>query len=249
MNDCPWRSNRHDRTRLTGLPTFLPINELTTEPMAPPKPSPTLGPDNSALTYAVLLELSLGLSAILIGMFLGVNPRQDLPAWWDGPAILKSLGIGLLVGSAFALAMELFSRLPIRSMQKLERSMQSQLHLLLGPMSVPDLLLLSLSAGIGEELLFRGLIQGWWMSLSETQSFLESLPGMAIAAVCFGFAHPLSKTYIVLATLAGFLFAILYWATRDLLACVLAHAIYDAIICVYWKWTQSQLAKKNQTDV
>lgn len=249
MNDCPWRSNRHDRTRLTGLPTFLPINELTTEPMAPPKPSPPLGPDNSALTYAVLLELSLGLSAILIGLFLGVNPRQDLPAWWDGPAILKSLGIGLLVGSAFALGMELVSRLPIRSMQKLERSMQSQLHLLLGPMSVPDLLLLSLSAGIGEELLFRGLIQGWWMSLSETQSFLESLPGMAISAVCFGFAHPLSKTYIVLATLAGFLFAILYWATRDLLACVLAHAIYDAIICVYWKWTQSQLAKKNPIDV
>ena len=249
MNDCPWRSNRHDRTRLTGLPTFLPINELTTEPMAPPKPSPTLGPDNSALTYAVLLELSLGLSAILIGLFLGVNPRQDLPAWWDGLGILKSLGIGLLVGSAFALAMELVSRLPIRSMQKLERSMQSQLHLLLGPMSVPDLLLLSLSAGIGEELLFRGLIQGWWMSLSETQSFLESLPGMAISAVCFGFAHPLSKTYIVLAALAGFLFAILYWATRDLLACVLAHAIYDAIICVYWKWTQSQLAKKDQTDV
>jgi membrane protease YdiL (CAAX protease family) len=145
--------------------------------------------------------------------------------------------------------MELVSRLPIRSIQKLERSMQSQLHLLLGPMSVPDLLLLSLSAGIGEELLFRGLIQGWWMSLSETQSFLESLPGMAISAVCFGFAHPLSKTYIVLATLAGFLFAILYWATRDLLACVLAHAIYDAIICVYWKWTQSQLAKKNPIDV
>ena len=249
MNDCPWRSNRHDRTRLTGLPTFLPIYELTTEPMAPPKPSPPLGPDNSALTYAVLLELSLGLSAILIGLFLGVNPRQDLPAWWDGPAILKSLGIGLLVGSALALGMELVSRLPIRSIQKLERSMQSQLHLLLGPMSVPDLLLLSLSAGIGEELLFRGLIQGWWMSLSETQSFLESLPGMAISAVCFGFAHPLSKTYIVLATLAGFLFAILYWATRDLLACVLAHAIYDAIICVYWKWTQSQLAKKNPIDV
>ena len=249
MNDCPWRSNRHDRTRLTGLPTFLPINELTTEPMAPPKPSPPLGPDNSALTYAVLLELSLGLSAILIGLFLGVNPRQDLPAWWDGPAIVKSLGIGVLVGSAFALGMELVSRLPIRSIQKLERSMQSQLHLLLGPMSVPDLLLLSLSAGIGEELLFRGLIQGWWMSLSETLSFLESLPGMAISAVCFGFAHPLSKTYIVLATLAGFLFAILYWATRDLLACVLAHAIYDAIICVYWKWTQSQLAKKNPIDV
>ena len=249
MNDCPWRSNRHDRTRLTSLPTFFPITELTTEPMAPPKPSPTLGPDNSALTYAVLVELSLGLSAILIGLFLGFNPRQDLPAWWDGPGILKSLGIGVLVGSALALGMELVSRLPIRSIQKLERSMQSQLHSLLGPMSVPDLLLLSLSAGIGEELLFRGLIQGWWMSLAESQTFLQALPGILLSAACFGFAHPLSKAYIALAAFAGFLFAVLYWATRDLLACVLAHAIYDAIICVYWKWTQSQLAKKNQTDV
>jgi membrane protease YdiL (CAAX protease family) len=59
---------------------------------------------------------------------------------------------------------------------------------------------------------------------------------MLVSAICFGFAHPLSKTYIVIAFFAGLLFAILYWATGDLLACVLAHAIYDAIICVVWKW-------------
>ena len=222
--------------------------------MASPKKSPSLGPIDlgpidTPLTYAVLLELSLGLAAILLGAFLGINPRQHLPAWWDFTGILKSFGIGLTVGSVLALGMEFVSRLPIRSIQKLDRVVQSQLHMLLGPMSIPELVLLSLSAGIGEELLFRGLIQGWWMSLSETQTFLEALPGILLSAVCFGFAHPLSKAYIAIATLAGILFAVLYWATRDLLACVLAHAIYDAIICVYWKWTQAQLERKNRTDV
>jgi membrane protease YdiL (CAAX protease family) len=217
--------------------------------MASPRKSPSLGPVDTALTYAVLLELSLGLAAIVLGAFLGINPRQHLPAWWDFMGILKSFGIGLTVGSVLALGMEFVSRLPIRSIQKLDRVVQSQLHMLLGPMSIAELILLSLSAGIGEELLFRGLIQGWSMSLSETQTFLEALPGILLSAVCFGVAHPLSKAYIAIATMAGILFAVLYWATRDLLACVLAHAIYDAIICVYWKWTQAQPERKNRTDV
>jgi membrane protease YdiL (CAAX protease family) len=120
---------------------------------------------------------------------------------------------------------------------------KSQLRTLLGPMGIPELLLLSLSAGIGEEFFFRGLVQGWWMSLYENASFVQALPGIMISSICFGFAHPLSKTYIALATLAGLLFSILYWASGDLLACVLAHAIYDAIICVYWKWTEGRVSK------
>jgi len=182
----------------------------------------------------------MGVIAIVLGFVLGVNPRQNIATWWDYPAILKSLGIGAAVGIALALSMQLVSLLPIRSIQKLDRMVQSQLRLLLGPMSTPELLLLSLSAGIGEELFFRGLVQGWWLSQYQNPSLVQALPGIVISAVCFGFAHPLSKTYIVLATFAGVLFSILYWVTNDLLACVLAHAIYDAIICVYWKWSEGR---------
>ena len=196
------------------------------------------GKVNESLVYAVALELSLALAAILLGLFLGVNPREHLVPWWDWQAIARSLVIGTLVGMVLALGMQVFSILPIRSIQKLERAAESQLRTVLGPMTIPELLVLSLSAGIGEEILFRGLIQGWWMSLVDQPTFWNVLPGMLASAVCFGFAHPLSKTYIALAALAGLLFSVLFWATGDLLACVLAHASYDAIICVYWKWSQ-----------
>ncbi|MFM2012715.1 MAG: hypothetical protein RLZZ396_1499 [Planctomycetota bacterium] len=196
------------------------------------------GKVNESLVYAVLLELALGLAAIILGLFLGVNPREHIVPWWDWQGIARSLAIGALFGLALALAMQVFSILPIRSIQKLDRVVQSQLRTVLEPMSVPELLILSLSAGIGEEIFFRGLIQGWWMSLVDQPNFWEVLPGILVSAICFGFAHPLSKTYIVLATLAGLLFSVLFWATGDLLACVLAHASYDAIICVYWKWSQ-----------
>jgi uncharacterized protein len=198
---------------------------------------------NDSLVYAVVFELGLGLLAIVLGLFFGVNPREHLAPWWDWFGILKSLGLGAAIGLALALAMQIFTVLPIRSVHRLDRMVQSQLRTLLGPMSIPELILLSLSAGIGEEFFFRGLVQGWWMSLYENASFVQALPGIMISSICFGFAHPLSKTYIALATLAGLLFSILYWASGDLLACVLAHAIYDAIICVYWKWTEGRVSK------
>lgn len=198
------------------------------------------GKVNESLVYAVVLELSLALGAILLGLLVGVNPREHLAPWWDWQAIARSLAIGTLVGMGLALAMQVFSMLPIRSIQKLDRAVQSQLRTFLGPMTVPELLVLSLSAGIGEEIFFRGLIQGWWMSLIDQATFWSALPGILVSALCFGFAHPLSKTYIALATMAGVLFSVLFWATGDLLACVLAHASYDAIICVYWKWSEGK---------
>ena len=195
---------------------------------------------NESLVYAVLFELGLGVFAIAVGLFLGVNPREHLVPWWDFGGILKSLALGAVVGTSLAIAMQVVSLLPFRSIQELDRRVQSQLKTLLGPMGIPELLLLSLSAGIGEELLFRGLIQGWWMSFYENPTMQEALPGILVSALCFGFAHPLSKAYIAIAFIAGVLFSVLYWATDDLLACVLAHGIYDAIICVYWKWSETR---------
>lgn len=198
------------------------------------------GKVNESLVQAVVVELTIGILAVVLGSFLGINAREGIAPWWDYTGILKSLAIGGAVGIGLALVMQIVSLLPIPSIQRLDRMIQQQLQLLLGPMTIPELLILSLSAGIGEELFFRGLIQGWWLSLNENPTFLQALPGILVSSICFGFAHPLSKIYIVIATIAGVLFSVLYWATGDLLACVLAHAVYDAIICIYWKWTEGR---------
>ncbi len=85
-------------------------------------------------------------------------------------------------------------------------------------------LLISLLAGVGEELLVRGVLQGW---LSERWS-----PAWAIliAAVVFGLAHSISRLYFVFATLIGLYLGVLYHLTGNLLVVIVTHALYDWIV-------------------
>jgi membrane protease YdiL (CAAX protease family) len=89
--------------------------------------------------------------------------------------------------------------------------------------SVGGIVLVSLMAGIGEEVLFRGVIQA---------GLADRLPAwlaVGIAAVLFGVAHWLTVSYAVFATLIGIYLGILFVVTENLLAPLIAHALYDVI--------------------
>ena len=83
------------------------------------------------------------------------------------------------------------------------------------------LLLVSLLAGIGEECLFRGVLQ----------SELTGLIGMPLALVLtstiFGLAHLITPTYALFAGLIGCYLGVLMILTDNLLVPVMAHALYD----------------------
>lgn len=87
----------------------------------------------------------------------------------------------------------------------------------------PQIVLLSMSAGIGEELLFRGLLQTWLISVG------NPFWGIAVASLIFGFLHYLNTTYVLLTFLLGGLFGIVYYVTDSLLLVVVAHTVYDII--------------------
>ena len=53
--------------------------------------------------------------------------------------------------------------------------------------------------------------------------------GLAWASLLFGLAHCLSVTYVVFATVLGVFLGWLYLATGDLVAPIVAHALYDFI--------------------
>src|SRR5207302_1348917 len=90
-----------------------------------------------------------------------------------------------------------------------------------------ELLLLSLVAGIGEEMLFRGILQ-------ETVSrHFGVWPGVILASTLFGLLHPISPAYVVLAGLMGVYLGGLWFASGNLLTVILAHALYDFIALVY----------------
>ncbi len=74
---------------------------------------------------------------------------------------------------------------------------------------------------MGEEFLFRGLIQGgltrWW----------GEWPALGVASVVFGLAHCMTLGYAVFATVLGFLLGWMVLVTGDLTAAIGAHAGYD----------------------
>ena len=91
-----------------------------------------------------------------------------------------------------------------------------------------DLLGISLLAGLGEEILFRGVSQeaftGWF----------NVWVGVLMASVLFGLMHSITFTYVLLATLMGaYLGCVWLWADHNLLVIVLTHALYDFLVLLW----------------
>ena len=89
--------------------------------------------------------------------------------------------------------------------------------------SMGGIVLLAVLAGIGEELLFRGVVQVW---LAERAPLWLAL---AAASVLFGVGHWLSASYAILASLIGAYLGILFLLSGNLLTPMLAHAAYDVV--------------------
>jgi hypothetical protein len=93
--------------------------------------------------------------------------------------------------------------------------------------SVIQLAFISIMAGLGEELLFRGVLQplliGW----------LGIAAGLCLASLVFGLLHAVTPSYAVLATLVGAYLGWLALATGNLLGPIIAHALYDFVALVY----------------
>ena len=89
-------------------------------------------------------------------------------------------------------------------------------------------LLISLLAGIGEELLVRGVLQGWLAGHWPAEW------AILFAAVVFGLAHAISRLYFVFATLIGLYLGVVYHLTDNLLVVIVAHAVYDWIVIRFY---------------
>ncbi|MCG2581034.1 MAG: CPBP family intramembrane metalloprotease [Marinobacter sp.] len=89
--------------------------------------------------------------------------------------------------------------------------------------SWPVLVILSIMAGFGEELLFRGVIQGWL-----TERF-GAVFALAVAAIGFGLVHFLSFLYFVIATLLGVVLGLAYVWSESLLLIMVWHGVYDLV--------------------
>ena len=189
---------------------------------------PALHHRGRTIAIVLLFEGGLGAVALLIAWLIGHSPfSTDNSA--SATLILAALSsLAALPLLVFVFALE---QLPWPPLRRLDARVREMVHQLFAGAAVIELFAISLAAGLGEELLFRGLLQ------SGLTNWLGGDTGMwialALASVLFGVCHWLDSTYAVLATLAGAYFGLLLIATDTLWAPIAAHATYDFLALLY----------------
>jgi hypothetical protein len=179
-------------------------------------------PVSHVFWVSITFEGGLGVVALLVGWLIGFWPL-DGTHWdtgqtaWGVAACLPLLAILILS-----------RRFPIGPLAELKRTVSQLVGEMFAGFSVLQLALVSLAAGVGEELLFRGVVQ----RLASEHSG-ETI-GLVVGAIAFAIAHPMSKSYIVLAGLIGLYLGWLWiYFEHNLLVPMLVHGLYDFLALVY----------------
>ena len=86
------------------------------------------------------------------------------------------------------------------------------------------------AVAIPEELLFRGMIQ------HIAEHFFGEKIGLALAAIIFGLAHANSGDfrYVILATIAGYCYGLVYQKTKSIFPAALVHAGVDIVWVLFF---------------
>ena len=168
-----------------------------------------------------------GIAAVaVIGAWIFHIPLRDQFAPWGAP-LAMAFARGLLATLPMLVAFWFL----VNSKSPLVRQLREQVEWLVGEMfpmgNVLQFALVAALAGVGEELLFRGVVQtklGEWTTPGI---------GLLLASLLFAVAHALSTLYFVFAIVVGGFLGWLAMYYHDLVAPMVAHGLYDFIALVY----------------
>jgi uncharacterized protein len=188
---------------------------------------------NQTTRIALLFESGLGLAAIAIGWLLGHSPFIGVDFNNDRtPAQVVAIGWGLVATGPLLVVLYLCDRFPLGPLRRVSELTTEIVGRMFGGATMGQLALVAIAAGLGEELLFRGLMQNGLMRLFGHWPGSQVL-AIAVASLLFGFCHWLNTTYAALAMLAGAYFGLVLVLTGNILAPITAHAAYDFLALVY----------------
>ncbi len=168
----------------------------------------------------VLFEAALAPVALMLGWALGQHPLSDFA--WDGDAVIE----GVIAAMPLLALLALSLRWPVGPLGRIRAFFDRELAPALKGCEWPDLALISVAAGVGEEMLFRGVIQG---ALTRA---LGAAGAIGAASALFGLMHPVSAAYVVLAGVIGAYLGVVWLVSGNLLTVIVAHAVYDFVALI-----------------
>jgi membrane protease YdiL (CAAX protease family) len=183
------------------------------------EPEPQLR--RQTLLLGVLVEGGLGVLACVLRWAFG-QPVWERWHWQGRDAVL-----GVVASLPMLLAFGLCFWWPVGPLGRIKQFCEEIIRPLFAACSILDLALISALAGVGEEMLFRGVLQ------EVLGARLNPWLGLAAASVVFGLFHPITPAYIVLATGMGAYLGALWLATGNLLTVSVTHGLYDFLVLVY----------------
>jgi len=171
-----------------------------------------------ALRLKDVLPSALGVVVLGLALCLTAPPGWSVMGglgWWSLPA-------GVVLGGVLYLLGYIFTRVPSFYAGSM-RDLIQMLHNLFRNFSWFDIILVSCLAGLGEELLIRGVLQAWLVDYS------TPLAGILLASFIFGLMHALSKAYVVLTAVLGCFFGVALYLSHSIILVIVAHAVYDIL--------------------
>lgn len=179
------------------------------------------------LRMACLFEGGLVGVAYLLGWLAGVDPFADFH--FDGAAIshgmLGTLPLLLLFYWTYQMAHP--------ELGKIKRFLLDTLAPQLAVCRWYELMLVAAVAGVGEETLFRGILQPW------AENHWGWAAGLAVSNLLFGLVHFITPLYGLLALLTGVYLGVMLdvGEQRNLLTPIVTHGLYD--FAAFWAVVQT----------
>ena len=174
------------------------------------------------IAFALGFEIALAVLALLLALVFGLQPWLNI----DFSAV--ALGLSMAATAPMVAALLALMQFQWDWVRTLRRIVEDHLLPLFSNAGPAAVLAVALAAGVGEELLFRGVIQAGLAGL------IGPAAALAVASLLFGLAHALTAGYFILTCLMGFYLGWLYQATGNLLVPIMVHFLYDWVVLAWY---------------
>ncbi len=178
-------------------------------------------PGGKIVGIAVLFEGGLIVLAWGLGLLLETPFGEQ--TFVTGPAI--GLGVAATIPLFLSLYWTIRSSWPV--LVRLRRVVEEQVVPLFAGCTVWGIAAISILAGVGEEALFRGVMQ------TNLAGLLGVVPALLVTSLLFGLVHFVTSTYAVMAGIIGLYLGVISIWSGNLFAPMVIHALYDFVALMY----------------